>query len=104
MGDDDQRLYEPYILIDGEWAHVSEGVLLDPTDISAGKAIENLTRSYKATFEILDDCSRRLAASALRAIRKHSRSRRKAIDRSRRNSGTVKRHSHGRTQRTRRCR
>lgn len=101
MGDDEQRLYEPYIFLGGEWEHVGEGVLLDPTDISAGKAIENLMRSYKATFEILDDCSRRLAASALRAIRKHSRSRRKAIDRSRRNSETVKRCAHGRTRRTR---
>lgn len=101
MGDDEQRLYEPYALIDGEWVHIGEGTILEATNISGGEAIENLMRSYKATCEILDDCSRRLAASALQAIRKHSRSRRKAIDRSRRNSETVKRCAHGRARRTR---
>lgn len=87
MGDDEQRIYEPHALIDGEWAHI-------------GEAINKLRRSYEATFDLGDE-ARRLAASFFRAVRKRSKSRRKSVDRSRRNNKTVKRYAHGRTQRTR---
>lgn len=103
MGDDERCIYEPYIHSSGEWAHVGEGTISEAMDISAGEAIEGLMRSYEATFE-LDDEARRLAASFFRAVRERSKRRRKAIDRSRRNSMTVKRYAHGRTQRTRRKR
>lgn len=103
MGDDEQRLYEPYIFLGGEWEHVGEGTTLEAMDISGGEAINKLKRTYEATFELSDE-ARRLVASFFRAVRERSKSRRKAIYRSRRNNKTVKRHSHGRTQRTRRKR
>lgn len=100
MGDDEQRIYEPHALIDGEWAHIGEGTIFEATNISGGEAINKLRRSYEASFD-LDDEARRLAASFFRAVRKRSKSRRKSVDRSRRNNKTVKRYAHGRTQRTR---
>lgn len=104
MGDDERCIYEPYIRSGGEWAHVGKGTISEAMDIGAGEAIGELVRSYEATFKILDDCARQLAALAFRTARKHSKSRRKAVSRSRRNSMTVKRCAHGRAQRTRRCR
>lgn len=68
---------------------------------NAGRAIEKLMRiadaySLKAERRIL-----MLAGQSLAAM---LRSERKALVRSRRNNETVKRHSHGRTQMTRRKR
>ena len=100
MGDDEQRLYEPHVLIDGEWAHIGEGTIFEATNISGGEAINKLRRSYEATFELGDE-ARRLAASFFRAVRERSKSRRKSVHRSRLNNMTVKRFAHGRTQRTR---
>ena len=101
MGNDEQRIYEPYIHISGEWAHIGEGTIFEATNISGGEAINKLRRSYEAAFDLGDE-ARRLAASFFRAVRKRSKSRRKSVDRSRRNNKTVKRYAHGRTQRTRR--
>lgn len=100
MGDDELSIYEPYVFIGDEWEHVGEGAIFEATNISGGEAINKLRRSYEATFDLGDE-ARRLAASFFRAVRKRSKSRRKSVDRSRRNNKTVKRYAHGRTQRTR---
>lgn len=103
MGDDERCIYEPHIFLGDEWEHVGEGTISEEIDINAGEAIEGLVRSYEATFE-LDDEAHRLAASFFRDVRKRSKSRRKSVDRSRRNNKTVKLCTHGRAQRTRRKR
>ncbi len=93
MGDEKHSLYKPSVLVGGEWMPVGDGVILE--------AVGYLMRSYEATFEFSED-SRLILISTFRSICKRSRSRRKAATRSRRNSGTMKRHAHGRAQRTRR--
>ncbi|NBJ67589.1 hypothetical protein [Adlercreutzia caecimuris] len=101
MGDEKHSLYKPSVLVGGEWMPVGDGVILEAPDTDAGEAVGYLMRSYEATFEFSED-SRLILISTFRSICKRSRSRRKAATRSRRNSGTMKRHAHGRAQRTRR--
>lgn len=101
MGDGEQRLYEPYIFLGGEWEHVGEGMLFDEPCITGGEAIERLMRDANASFYCSGD---ELNSLVLTIMKGWSYFRRvsKALARSRRNSKTVKRYAHGRTQRTRR--
>lgn len=103
MGDDERCIYEPYIHSGGEWAHVGEGTISEEVNIRAGESINELRQSYEATFELNED-ARRLVTSFFRSMRERSKSRRKAISRSKRNNLSVKRCAHGRVQRTRRRR
>lgn len=103
MGDDEQRLYEPHIFLGGEWEHVGEGVLLDTPCITGGDAIEKLMLDATASFYCSKDEFRSLVLTISDGW-SYFRRVRKALARSRRNNEKVKRHSHGRTQRTRRKR
>lgn len=103
MGDDERSLYEPYVFIGDEWEHVGEGVLFDAPRITGLEDIADVMLDATGSFYY----SEYEWSSLVLTIREgwsYFRRARKALASSRRNSGTVKRHSHGRTQRTRRKR
>lgn len=103
MGDDKQRLYEPYLFLGGEWEHVGEGVLFDAPRITGLEDIADVMLDATWSFYYSEDELSSLVLT-IRGGWSYFRRVSKALARSRRNNGTVKRHSHGRAQRTRRSR
>lgn len=71
--------------------------------ISGGDAIEKLVKNTTHCLYVSEN-DWRFLMSIFRSEYVYFISKRKAINRSRRNNATVKRYAHGRTQRTRRCR
>lgn len=103
MGDDERRLYEPYIFIGGEWEHVGEGVLFDAPLITGLEDITDVMLDETWSFYYSEYEWSSLALT-IREGWSYFRRVSKALARSRRNNRTVKRCAHGRTQRTRRKR
>lgn len=100
MGDDEQRIYEPYIFLGGEWEHVGEGVLFDAPCITGLEDIADVMLDATGSFYYSEDEWSSLVLT-IREGWSYFRRVSKALARSRRNNGTVKRCAHGRTQRTR---
>lgn len=103
MGDDEQRLYEPYIFLGGEWEHVGEGVLFDAPCITGLEDIADVMLDATVSFYYSEDEWSSLVLT-IREGWSYFRRVRKAEARSRHNGKTAKRCAHGRTQRTRRKR
>lgn len=55
MGDDEQRLYEPYIFLGGEWEHVGEGVLFDAPRITGLEDIADVMLDATWSFYYSED-------------------------------------------------
>lgn len=55
MGDDKQRLYEPYIFLGGEWEHVGEGVLFDAPRITGLEDIADVMLDATWSFYYSED-------------------------------------------------